>query len=221
MDGLLDRMQRATGVAEPALDASGAARLADYCQAVVRSPLNLTAFRDPEPAFDALVLGSLAVRAAWTRSTPPGLALDIGSGNGFPGVAVAVLWPGCAVLLVERRAKKARAIEACLGACGIANAQARACDVRELARLEPTVVGAVDLATARAVGPLGRTTRLAGALLAPGGRIVHWKAAALDAGEREEGARVAGAMDLECLAEIERPQGEGRLVIYERPESLR
>jgi len=179
--------------------------------------VNLTAAATPEEAVDVLVTPSLSVEACWPHPFPPALVLDLGSGNGFPGVVAAAVWPQARVLLVERRRKKAEAIRACLERAGITNARVLDCDAREVPRIEPGAVGAVDLVTIRAVGELGKTTRIAAALVGPSGRIVHWKSTDLSEVERAEGARVAAAAGFAVLPELEMPGGRGRLVVYERP----
>jgi 16S rRNA (guanine527-N7)-methyltransferase len=182
--------------------------------------LNLTAARSLEEAAEVLAVTALVVVRAWDGPTPPRRAVDLGSGNGFPGVAVAVAWPDCRVLLVERRAKKARAIESCLRTAGIRNAEPVACDGRELLREVPDVAGRVDLVTARAVGTLEEVTRIAAPWLAPGGRIVHWKGESLDEAERAAGRAAALAAGLSPPLEIAfgpPPPGPARLVIVERP----
>ena len=192
------------------------ARLAAYVDALLEAGagLNLTAVRTPERAETVLVTPSLAVRGAWPAGRPaPSVAVDIGSGNGFPGVAVAVLWPTCRVFLVERRAKKARAIAACLLAAGIVSAEAVACDARELPQTCPAAVGA-DLVTLRAVTSLAEGNRLAASLLRRGGRVVHWKRAGQLRAETGEARRQAGRSGLRRLADV--VHEDGVLVVYER-----
>ena len=220
MDGMAARIRSTPEGFGRSLGDEALDRLAAYVHALLARArgLNLTAATDEASALDVLVRPSLFVAAAWTRPDPPRIALDLGSGNGFPGVVVAALWPRASVYLVERRRKKAHAISDCLTSVGFRNAEAFAFDVRELSREQPELEGFVDLVTVRAVGPLGATTRLAGNLLAPGGRIVHWKGADLEGAEREEGERVARAMGLACLPDVE--HDDGRLVVYERPEIL-
>jgi len=178
--------------------------------------LNLTAAKTLEQAKEILVAPSAGVYAAY-QGAAPRLAIDIGSGNGFPGVVVALHWPDCRVVLVERRAKKARAIQACLDRAEIGNAEALACDAREIKNVRPELVGAADLVTLRAVGPLDETTRLAAPLLAPDGQIVHWKRADLDPAERAAGAATARALGLDVLPDAEQPECEGILIAYRKP----
>ena len=195
-------------------------RLAAYVEALIATnrEINLTAARTVERAREILVVPSLGIRAAWEGDAPH-LAVDIGSGNGFPGVAVATLWPASHVVLVERRQKKARAVAACLLAAGVTNAESLACDAREIKNEAPELLGRADLVTLRAVGPLEETTRLAAPLLAPGGRVVHWKKSDIADDERAAGRRAARKFGLRVLPDVEQPDGEGLLIVYQRPES--
>ncbi len=197
-------------------------RLARYLEAVVRlsASVNLTGAGSLEEAVETLGVPSLALGRAWPASKPaPRLVVDLGSGNGLPGVVAALAWPQARVLLVERRAKKARAIEACLREVGIGNALAPALDGRELLKAHPNVRRGVDLVLARGVGPLAEVTRIAAPWLAPGGRLVQWKAAELDPEERRQGEREAAHAGLVVYNDEPfsppRP-GPGRLVLYGR-----
>jgi 16S rRNA (guanine527-N7)-methyltransferase len=219
-DTLAERLRELGASSTLRVDADAAGRLAAYTCALLERgrDLNLTAARSPEAAFAILLVPSLGVQAAWPLGAPPSLAIDLGSGNGFPGVVVAATWPSSRVVLVERRAKKSRAIAACARAAGFSNVEALACDAREIKNEAPDLLGAADLVTLRAVGPLAETTKLAAPLLAPCGRIVHWKSAALSAAEREDGARAAAGLGLRVLDDIEQPVGDGLLLVYARPE---
>ncbi|MDJ0975001.1 MAG: class I SAM-dependent methyltransferase [Planctomycetota bacterium] len=200
------------------------ARLDAYLCAVLDASrrVNLTGIRadDVETARRALVTPSYALLGGWERSTPPATVLDIGSGNGFPGVVAAVAWPDARVLLVERRKKKAAAIERCLASVGIGNAEVFAEDVRETAAHRPALRERVDLITARGVGSLADVNRLAAPLLAPGGRVLHWKATNTPAAELTEGDAVAQGLGWSARREWRFepvPPGPSRLVGYERP----
>ncbi len=177
--------------------------------------VNLTGAAGPAAAQDILLTPSLAVSLAWDRDEAPTTAVDIGSGNGFPGVVVAALWRTCRVTLVERRGKKARAIGECLAAAGFDNAEAVACDARELKNERPALMDASDLVTVRAVGSLALGTRLAGPLLAPGGMVVHWKRQNQVITEGPEAAEVAEHFDLHRLPDVAHGD-DGVLVRYQR-----
>lgn len=201
-------------------------RLVAYTAAVVETSrrVNLTAARALPDAVEILVLPSLAIGRLLARHPHAAQIVDIGSGNGFPGVVAAVLWPEATVFLVERRGRKAEGIRAALGVAGISNAEAIAADARELKNERAELMGSAQLVLARAVGPLATVCRLGAALLAPGGALVQWKASDLADHEADEGARVARARGLrvdELSPVVEDAPSPGRLVIYTRSEDAR
>ncbi len=183
--------------------------------------VNLTAARDLPAAVDILALSAFAVVWAWpAERPPPRRAVDLGTGNGLPGVAVALAWPEADVLLVERRGRKARAVEACLAAAGLDRVAVLTADGREVLARRPELRGTVDLVTVRAVGPLAEVARLAAPWLAPGGRLAHWKGRGLSREEIAAGevaAREAGLDPLPVLS-CEDDAGPARLVVYECPD---
>jgi 16S rRNA (guanine527-N7)-methyltransferase len=214
----LEAAARDAGWPTDSLDA-----LARYVRAVVaeNASINLTGAGTFPAALDVLAADSLPVARAWAgKAASPRTAVDLGTGNGLPGVAVALAWPTCRVLLVDRRAKKAAAVARCVAAAGVGNAEALAADGRDLLRLRPALARAVDLVVARAVGEIAPVTKEAAPWLAPGGRIVHWKPFALDAAERAAGERAAAGAGLAPLEDVEfRVPGAAaprRLVVFER-----
>ena len=228
---------------EPTLPTDAAARLAAaatefaypadhldvllrYVEAVLaeNEHVNLTGAKTLEAALSVLAIDSLPIASAGRRrGGAPRVAVDLGTGNGLPGVAVALAFPACRVLLVERRAKKADAVARCLAAAGVTNAETLAADGRELLKLRPELRLGVDLVTVRAVGDLAPTTREAASWIARGGRIVHWKSGALSAQERAEGLVTAKGLGLVEVADVAfrvpGTESDRRLVIYERPGS--
>jgi 16S rRNA (guanine527-N7)-methyltransferase len=116
---------------------------------------------------------------------------DIGSGVGFPGLALAVALPGAGVDLIEASRRKCEVIERLAEAAGAANARAIPARAEIWARGEGRE--AYDVATARAVGALAVLVEYAAPLLRIGGCLVAWK------GSRdrdEERAAVAAAEEL-------------------------
>jgi len=69
--------------------------------------ISLTAIRDLEGVRVKHFLDSLTVLLAWERSAPPKRLIDIGTGAGFPGLVLKLIWPGTQVTLVESVHKKA------------------------------------------------------------------------------------------------------------------
>lgn len=139
--------------------------------------INLTAKQSFDEAWRLHVLDSAAVQQLPTELQPQAQSevVDIGSGNGFPGVMLAAEFPECRVTLIERRQKKARAIGQLIEQTGLENVQSLACDARELKNHKPKLVGAVDIVTARAVGPLSTLIKLARPMLKGGGHMIFWK----------------------------------------------
>ncbi len=151
--------------------------------------INLTAIRDPAAVATGHVLDSLAaVPLVERRGVDRGL--DLGSGGGYPGLPLAAALPDIAVTLVEPIGKKARFLETVVGATGLADRvtvhQARA----ETLAASPEHRGRWPLVTARAVASLPELVELAFPLLAPGGALLAWKRADLDA-ELTAGRRAA------------------------------
>jgi len=198
-----------------ALDAARAALVAAVVDENER--INLTGAKTLAAAIDVLAIDALPLATAWGAGAPPRRIVDLGTGNGLPGVVAALFWPDAETILVERREKKARAVERCLARAGLARVGVVACDGRELLARRPDLAGAVDLVTVRAVGDIGPTTREAAPWLARGGRIVHWKAGALDAAELAAGRETARALGLRASPDVEFTLPSGatrRLVIF-------
>ena len=100
-----------------------------------------------------------------------GSLVDIGSGAGLPGVVLAMLRPSLEVTLLEPLLRRSVFLEECVAELGLANAtvlRARAED-KTAARIR------ADIATARAVAPLGRLAGWAVPLLRPGGQLLAIK----------------------------------------------
>lgn len=171
------------------LAAEGAAALSGYLDAMLaeNAHINLTAIRDPGQArvlhaLDSLAIGKLGL-------DEPGRVFDLGTGNGFPGVAVHALWPAAEVVLCDRTQKKAEAIKRILAAAGWpARVQALGVDAAQIPGLQPDWRGVFDVATARAVGEPAAIAAMARPLLGPGGLLVLWLDADAELPETGKGA---------------------------------
>lgn len=155
------------------LDEAAAGRLLEYLDAMLllNAQLNLTAVRDRGQAVVLHVLDSLAFARTGLR---PRHALDLGSGNGFPGVAVATLHPQASVVLMDRTGKKVRAIGSCLVQAKFDRVETLHLDAQQAPALRADLRHAFDLVTARAVGRPEEIGELAGPLVRPGGHLVMW-----------------------------------------------
>ena len=97
-----------------------------------------------------------------------GELVDIGSGAGLPGVVLAMLRPGIRVVLLEPMLRRTRFLSECADSLELANVTVMR------ARAEDAAMAA-DVATARAVAPLGRLAGWAAGLVRPGGVILAIK----------------------------------------------
>ena len=166
---------------------------------------NLTAIDDPDEVerrlfLDAVVMLPAIDDARSERAGGGGIRLvDVGSGAGFPGLALKIARPAIDVTLVEATGKKAAFLDeviAELGLSGAAAVHGRAAEVGH----DPAHRGRYDLATARAVASLPALLELCAPLLRIGGRALFPKGLAIDeelaaAGRAAPmlGVRVAGA----------------------------
>lgn len=114
--------------------------------------INLTAIRDVDGIRRKHLLDSLSCALAWGETVPASL-IDVGTGAGFPGLVLKVLYPDLRLTLVESVGKKAnfcRHVADRLGLQDVAILTARA---EEAGRM-PGHRAAYDWAVARAVAVL-------------------------------------------------------------------
>jgi len=127
---------------------------------------NLTAIRDRPGMLRKHVLDSLSVQPFLRGHR----LADVGTGAGFPGLALAIANPQRRFTLIEATGKKARFVEQTVARLGCANVQvvhSRAESYRPF-ELFDTVV-------ARALASLADFVAYAGHLCAPGGRLLAMK----------------------------------------------
>ncbi len=126
---------------------------------------------------------------------------DIGSGAGFPGLALAVALPGAQVDLIESVGRKCEFMRRAIDVARIDNARVRNLRSEELAVGEGREAYAA--VTARAVGRLSTLAELASPLLQQGGSLVAWKGKRDDDEEQElENAAEALAMRPEEIRHV-------------------
>ena len=134
---------------------------------------NLTAIRDVDGIRTKHFLDSFSCVLAW-KETPPRRLIDIGTGAGFPGIPLKILYPSMRLTLVESVGKKAnfcRHMLATLKLEGTEVITARAEDVGQmLAHRE-----AYDWAVARAVANLPVLAEYLLPLVQVGGAVLAQK----------------------------------------------
>ena len=115
--------------------------------------ISLTAIRDAEGVRTKHFLDSLTVLKAWERQSPPQNLVDIGTGAGFPGLVLKLVWPSTRVTLVESVHKKADFCRHMVGRLkleGVTIVSERA----ETVGQDPEHRQSYDLAVARAVAKM-------------------------------------------------------------------
>jgi 16S rRNA (guanine527-N7)-methyltransferase len=150
-----------------------------------------TTVRDPKQAVDRHVADSLsALELPWVSGATT--IADIGSGAGWPGLALAAALPDAHISLVESAIRHCRYLERAVEVGGLTNVSV----INARAETWPEGIGVHDLVTARALGALAVILEYAAPLLVEGGFIVAWKGAASDE-EVAAGVTAASVLGLE------------------------
>ena len=128
--------------------------------------------------------------------------VDIGSGAGLPGLALAMVLPDTAITLLEPMERRCRFLAGCVTELELANVTVLR------ARAEDAAVRA-DVATARAVAPLPALAELAVGVVRPGGLVlaIKGRTAAQELAEARPVLRRIGARSAEVVR-----AGHGKVV---------
>lgn len=199
---------------EAGIDEPLAERLAIYSALVLAANrrLNLTGSKDGS-AFAAHIIDALTL-----ADDVVGPLIDVGSGNGVPGIPLG-LATGVRVTLLEPIKKRAGFLAATLVALGV-DGNVIAARAEDAAR-DPAYRERFATATARAVGSASTVAELTVPFLAVGGRALLQRGA-LGASERNAVSDAALVLGAELIEERSL-SGERRLLILEKraPTSVR
>ena len=102
---------------------------------------------------------------------PHGYAVDLGTGGGLPGVALAASYPHLMWTLVEIRTSRATEVERALSRASIENAELRTEPAQDLGH-DPVLRERAAVAVARSFGPPSMTAECAAGLVAVGGALI-------------------------------------------------
>jgi 16S rRNA (guanine527-N7)-methyltransferase len=139
---------------------------------------NLTAITETNQIIVRHFLDSFACALHWGE--PPRTLVDVGSGAGFPGLALKLLYPDLHVTLIESVGKKTAFLHHIVNLLGLTNVTiltARAEAVGRTRQQRATY----DVATARALAELRILVEYAIPLLRVGGRLLAPKGAGVEA----------------------------------------
>lgn len=84
------------------------------------SKINVISRKDIDSLYEHHVLHSLGI-AKYTRFQPGTKIMDIGTGGGFPGIPLAILFPECQFHLIDSIGKKIRVATEVANAIGLTN----------------------------------------------------------------------------------------------------
>ena len=133
--------------------------------------VNLTAITEPQDIARKHFLDSFTALAA-RRWTGRERVVDVGSGAGFPGLALRIALPKIRLTLVESVGKKVRFLEDVCAVLGLTDVEI--CNERAEA-LGRERRDRYDVGTARAVGTLGQVGEYILPFLRVGGDAIVWK----------------------------------------------
>jgi 16S rRNA (guanine527-N7)-methyltransferase len=152
------------------LAADAVAQLHALVDLVGADPQAPTTVRDPAAVLDDHVADSLvALELDVVRSART--VVDLGSGPGFPGLALAVALPHAVFTLLESSRRKCAFLSRVATECGISNVDV----VHVRAESFSDGLARYNLATARALSSLEVTAEYAAPLLRVGGSLVVWR----------------------------------------------
>jgi len=154
--------------------------LAAHARAVLAANerLHLTAVTEPS-AFLERHIGEALEGAALLDASRAGVLVDLGSGNGYPGIPIALARPRFSLVLVESSSKKAAFLRE---AIGIANCHRG--EVHEGAVVRAADLGdmpPIDVLVTRAMGGWERVVPKLSSRLAPDAVILLWSTSEAEA----------------------------------------
>lgn len=114
--------------------------------------INVISRKDIDNLYEHHILHSLGIAKA-LRFTDDTTLVDVGTGGGFPGIPLAIMFPNCHFHLIDRIGKKVRVATEIANAIGLDNVTFRHCGIEEEKQK-------FDFAISRAVMPLPDLVKL-------------------------------------------------------------
>ena len=153
---------------------------------------NLTAIRDSDSIRTKHFLDSFSCVLAW-KASPPNQLIDVGTGAGFPGIPLKILYPNLKLTLVESVGKKAMFCQHIVRVLGLEHVeviQSRAEELGQKSKHRETY----EWAVARAVANLNVLSEYLLPLVKVGGRMLAQKGESgpAEAQSAEEAMRILG-----------------------------
>ena len=135
--------------------------------------INLTAITEPEEVIRKHFLDSLMI-CGITGADIAGRAADIGTGAGFPGIPVAIMYPELDMLLVDSLGKRVTFLNECISLTGLENVKAIKARAEEIGK-DPLYREQFDIVLSRAVAALPVLCEYCVPLVNTGGYFAAYK----------------------------------------------
>jgi 16S rRNA (guanine527-N7)-methyltransferase len=164
--------------------------------------VNLTSITDPEEFITKHYLDSASI-SSLSEFQDAGTIIDVGTGGGFPGVPLAVLFPEKKFTVEDSLQKRIRVIQDLLSRAGIENVEAVHARAEDLGK-DPVHREQYDLCISRAVSRMSVLAEYCLPFVKPGGFFISYKGSDLEKelGEGKKAVQVLGG-------EIDRVQPAG------------
>lgn len=182
--------------------------------------LNLFSAGDRLKIGDKHLPDAVAVLPFW-KIEPGFKVLDIGTGGGLPGLALAVSEPELSFTLMDAREKKILAVQGMADELGLSNVRTVSGRIEELAH-KAKFREQFDIVTARALASLPTLLEYASGFVKPGGSFYSWKGPDyLQELEASENAQRHLGLRFESAHRYTLPTGEERFILcFEKIKAL-
>ena len=96
----------------------------------LNAKINVISRKDIDNLYEHHVLHSMSIEKL-VRFKPASSIIDVGTGGGFPGIPLAILFPETSFLLIDSIGKKVKVVQAVIDAIGLTNVRTKQCRIEE------------------------------------------------------------------------------------------